>query len=99
MRFPYEGIFNDESFDDEGLINKTVKLIDSAEENKFKYRVFYVKTPESTPLELNFLRAVSKHMDVHILQDEITEDVNFIKDRSRVLTANIFKGEIGRAHV
>lgn len=89
----YEGIFNDESFDDEGLINKAVKLIDSAEENKFKYRVFYVKTPESTPLELNFLRAVSKHMDVHILQDEITEDVNFIKDRSRVLTANIFKGE------
>lgn len=88
----YEGIFNDESFDDEGLINKAVKLIDSAEENKFKYRVFYVKTPESTPLELNFLRAVSKHTDVHILQDEITEDINLIEEPSRVLTVNSLKG-------
>lgn len=82
----------EELLDDEELINKAIKLIENAEENKFKYRVFYVKTPESTPLELNFLRAVSKHTDVHILQDEITEDINLIEEPSRVLTVNSFKG-------
>ena len=54
--------------------------------------MFYVKTPESTPLELNFLRAVSKHTDVHILQDEITEDINLIEEPSRVLIVNSLKG-------
>ena len=82
----------EELLDDEELINKAIKLIENAEENKFKYRVFYVKTPESTPLELNFLRAVSKHTDVHILQDEITEDINLIEEPSRVLTVNSLKG-------
>lgn len=82
----------EEFLDDEELINKAIKLIENAEENKFKYRVFYVKTPESTSLELNFLRAVSKHTDVHILQDEITEDINLIEEPSRVLTANSLKG-------
>lgn len=82
----------EEFLDDEELINKAIKLIENAEENKFKYRVFYVKTPESTPLELNFLRAVSKHTDVHILQDEITEDINLIEEPSRVLTVNSLKG-------
>lgn len=82
----------EELLDDEELINKAIKLIENAEENKFKYRVFYVKTPESTPLELNFLRAVSKHTDVHILQDEITEDINLIEEPSRVLSANSLKG-------
>lgn len=82
----------EEFLDDEELINKAIKLIENAEENKFKYRVFYVKTPESTSLELNFLRAVSKHTDVHILQDEITEDINLIEEPSRVLTVNSLKG-------
>ena len=82
----------EEFLDDEELINKAIKLIENAEENKFKYRVFYVKTPESTPLELNFLRAVSKYADVHILQDEITEDINLIEEPSRVLSANSLKG-------
>lgn len=82
----------EELLDDEELINKAIKLIENAEENKFKYRVFYVKTPESTSLELNFLRAVSKYVDVHILQDEITEDINLIEEPSRVLTVNSLKG-------
>lgn len=82
----------EELLDDEELINKAIKLIENAEENKFKYRIFYIKTPDSTPLELRFLEAVSKYVDVHILQDEITEDINLIEEPSRVLSANSLKG-------
>lgn len=82
----------EELLDDEELINKAIKLIENAEENKFKYRIFYIKTPDSTPLELRFLEAVSKYVDVHILQDEITEDINLIEEPSRVLTVNSLKG-------
>lgn len=82
----------EELLDDEELINKAIKLIENAEENKFKYRIFYIKTPDSTPLELRFLEAVSKYADVHILQDEITEDINLIEEPSRVLTVNSLKG-------
>ena len=82
----------EELLDDEELINKAIKLIENAEENKFKYRIFYIKIPDSTPLELRFLEAVSKYADVHILQDEITEDINLIEEPSRVLSANSLKG-------
>lgn len=82
----------EELLDDEELINKAIKLIENAEENKFEYRIFYIKIPDSTPHELRFLEAVSKHTDVHILQDEITEDINLIEEPSRVLTVNSFKG-------
>lgn len=82
----------EELLDDEELINKAIKLIENAEENKFEYRIFYIKTPDSTPLELRFLEAVSKYVDVHILQDEITEDINLIEEPSRVLSANSLKG-------
>ena len=82
----------EELLDDEELINKAIKLIENAEENKFKYRIFYIKIPDSTPLELRFLEAVSKYVDVHILQDEITEDINLIEEPSRVLTVNSLKG-------
>lgn len=82
----------EELLDDEELINKAIKLIENAEENKFKYRIFYIKIPDSTPLELRFLEAVSKYADVHILQDEITEDINLIKEPSRVLSVNSLKG-------
>lgn len=82
----------EEFLDDEELINKAIKLIENAEENKFEYRIFYIKTPDSTPLELRFLEAVSKYADVHILQDEITEDINLIEEPSRVLTVNSLKG-------
>lgn len=82
----------EEFLDDEELINKAIKLIENAEENKFKYRIFYIKIPDSTPLELRFLEAVSKYADVHILQDEITEDINLIEEPSRVLTVNSLKG-------
>ena len=82
----------EELLDDEELINKAIKLIENAEENKFKYRIFYIKTPDSTPLELRFLEAVSKYADVHILQDEITEDINLIEEPSRVLTVKSLKG-------
>lgn len=82
----------EELLDDEELINKAIKLIENAEENKFKYRIFYIKIPDSTPLELRFLEAVSKYADVHILQDEITEDINLIEEPSRVLTVNSLKG-------
>lgn len=82
----------EELLDDEELINKAIKLIENAEENKFKYRIFYIKTPDSTPLERRFLEAVSKYVDVHILQDEITEDINLIEEPSRVLTVNSLKG-------
>ena len=82
----------EELLDDEELINKAIKLIENAEENKFKYRIFYIKTPDSTPLEHRFLEAVSKYVDVHILQDEITEDINLIEEPSRVLTVNSLKG-------
>ena len=74
----------EELLDDEELINKAIKLIENAEENKFEYRIFYIKIPDSTPLELRFLEAVSKYVDVHILQDEITEDINLIEEPSRV---------------
>lgn len=82
----------EEFLDDEELINKAIKLIENAEENKFEYRIFYIKIPDSTPLELRFLEAVSKYADVHILQDEITEDINLIEEPSRVLTVNSLKG-------
>lgn len=82
----------EELLDDEELINKAIKLIENAEENKFEYRIFYIKTPDSTPHELRFLEAVSKYADVHILQDEITEDINLIEEPSRVLTVNSLKG-------
>lgn len=82
----------EELLDDEELINKAIKLIENAEENKFEYRIFYIKIPDSTPLELRFLEAVSKYVDVHILQDEITEDINLIEEPSRVLTVNSLKG-------
>lgn len=82
----------EELLDDEELINKAIKLIENAEENKFKYRIFYIKIPDSTPLELRFLEAVSKYVDVHIFQDEITEDINLIEEPSRVLTVNSLKG-------
>ena len=82
----------EELLDDEELINKAIKLIENAEENKFKYKIFYIKIPDSTPLELRFLEAVSKYVDVHILQDEITEDINLIEEPSRVLTVNSLKG-------
>lgn len=82
----------EELLDDEELINKAIKLIENAEENKFKYRIFYIKIPDSTPLELRFLEVVSKYVDVHILQDEITEDINLIEEPSRVLTVNSLKG-------
>ena len=82
----------EELLDDEELINKAIKLIENAEENKFEYRIFYIKIPDSTPLELRFLEAVSKYADVHILQDEITEDINLIEEPSRVLTVNSLKG-------
>lgn len=88
----YENILGEELLDDEELINKAIKLIENAKENKFKYRIFYIKTPDSTPLELRFLEAVSKYVDVHILQDEITEDINLIEEPSRVLSANSLKG-------
>lgn len=82
----------EELLDDEELINKVIKLIENAEENKFEYRIFYIKIPDSTPHELRFLEAVSKYADVHILQDEITEDINLIEEPSRVLSANSLKG-------
>ena len=82
----------EEFLDDEELINKAIKLIENAEENKFEYRIFYIKIPDSTPHELRFLEAVSKYADVHILQDEITEDINLIEEPSRVLSANSLKG-------
>lgn len=82
----------EELLDDEELINKAIKLIENAEENKFEYRIFYIKTPDSTPHELRLLEAVSKYADVHILQDEITEDINLIEEPSRVLTVNLLKG-------
>ena len=82
----------EELLDDEELINKAIRLIENAEEIKFKYRIFYIKTSDSIPLELKFLKAVSKHADVHILQDEIIEDISSIKEPSRVLTANSLKG-------
>lgn len=82
----------EELLDDEELINKAIKLIENAEENKFKYRIFYIKIPDSTPHELRFLEAVSKYVDVHILQDEITEDINLIEEPSRVLTVKSLKG-------
>lgn len=82
----------EELLDDEELINKAIRLIENAEEIKFKYRIFYIKTSDSIPLELKFLKVVSKHADVHILQDEIIEDISSIKEPSRVLTANSLKG-------
>ena len=82
----------EELLDDEELINKAIRLIENVEEIKFKYRIFYIKIPDSTPLELRFLEAVSKYVDVHILQDEIIEDISSIKEPSRVLTANSLKG-------
>ena len=88
----YENILGEELLDDEELINKAIRLIENAEEIKFKYRIFYIKTSDSIPLELKFLKAVSKHADVHILQDEIIEDISSIKEPSRVLTANSLKG-------
>lgn len=68
-------------------VNKVIKLIENPGVTDKKHRIFYIQTPETSLLELEFLQTISKYIDVHILQDEVTENISLIEDTNQTFTS------------